>query len=52
MYIHNNLIQKMTMHGRATNEKVIEFRFKLGFKQHDITLTKRQLVTPKITKAF
>ena len=34
------------------NEKVKEFRSKLGFKQHDITLTKEQSVTPKIMKSF
>ena len=30
----------------------IEFRSKLGFKQHDIVLTKEQSVMPKIMKTF
>ena len=37
---------------RQANEKVKEFRTKLGFKQHHITLTKEQSVTPKIIEAF
>ena len=30
----------------------VEFRTKLGFNQHDITVTKEQLVLTKITKVF
>ena len=32
--------------------KAIEFRSKLGFKQHDVILSKEQSVTSKITKFF
>ena len=38
------------MHGGGS--KAIEFKSKLGFKQHYITLTKEQSVTTKIMKLF
>ena len=40
------------MHCKATNGKVIEFISKLGFKQHDITMSKEQSVTTKTIKLF
>ena len=33
-------------------EKMSDFRTKLTFKLHDITVTKEELVTPEIMKAF
>ena len=40
------------MHSRVSTPKAIEFRSKLGFKQHDIVLTKEQSVIPKLMKTF
>ena len=37
---------------RVSTPKAIEFRPELGFKQHDIILTKEQSVMSKITKLF
>ena len=38
------------MNCRVSTPKAIEFRSELGFKQHDIILTKEQSVISKITK--
>ena len=35
---------------RASTPEAIEFRSKLGFKQHDIILRKKQSVISKVTK--
>ena len=40
------------MHCKVSTPKPIEFRSKLGFKQHDIVLTKEPSVTPKTMKTF
>ena len=40
------------MHCRVSTPKAIEFRSKLGFKQHDIIMTKEQSILTKIMKVF
>ena len=40
------------MNSWVSTPKAIEFRSELGFKQHDIILTKEQSVISKITKLF
>ena len=40
------------MHGRVSTPKSIEFRSKLGFNQHDITLNKEQSVLKSVMDAF
>ena len=37
---------------RVSKTKAIEFRSKLGFKQHDIILCKQQSMLTKTTKIF
>ena len=40
------------MYCRVATPKSIEFKFKLGFKQYDITLTKEQSVLKSVMDAF
>ena len=40
------------MYCKISTPKAIEFRSKLGFKQHDIVLSKKQSVIPKKMKTF
>ena len=37
---------------RVSTPEAIEFRFKLGFRQHDIILSKEQSMISKVTKLF
>ena len=50
MYTREDIIISIIMHCRATNENVIDFRTGLRFKQHYITVKKRQSVAKKIIK--
>ena len=52
MYIHEDIVTPIIMHCKVSTPKEIEFRSNLGFKQHDIILTKEQSEIPKIMKAF
>ena len=38
----------MIMHCRVSTAKSIEFRFKVGFNQYDITLTKEQTILKSV----
>ena len=49
--INNNIIP-IIMHCRITSLKSIEFKNRLGFNQHDITLTKEQSVLKSVMDAF
>ena len=40
------------MHCRVAKQKSIEFRFKVGFNQYDVTLTKEQSVLKSLMDAF
>ena len=53
-FVHTfeDIIMSITMICRVSTPKAIEFRSKLGFKQHDIILSKEQLVISKRTKLF
>ena len=42
MYAHEDIIAPLIMHCKVSTLKVIEFTSKLGFKQHDIVLSKKQ----------
>ena len=42
MYAHEDIRAPLIMHCKISTLKVIEFRSKLGFKQHDIVLSKEQ----------
>ena len=44
MYAHEDIIAPLIIHCKVSTLKVIEFRSKLGFKQHDIVLSKEQWV--------
>ena len=50
VYTHEDIIIPIIMNCRVSTPKAIEFRSELGFKQHDIILTKEQSVISKITK--
>ena len=52
MYIHEGSIMNITICCRVSTLEAIKFRSKLGFKQHDIILTKEQSVISKLTKLF
>ena len=52
MHTYEDIIMSITMICRVSTPKAIEFRSKLGFKQHDIILSKEQLVISKRTKLF
>ena len=40
------------MHSKVSTPEAIEFRSKLGFNQHDISLSKEELIVPRIMKLF
>ena len=42
MHAHEDIIAPLIIHCKVSTLKVIEFRSKLGFKQHDIVLSKEQ----------
>ena len=50
MYSHEDIIMPIIMSCWVSTPEAIEFRSKLRFKQHDITLSKKQSVISKITK--
>ena len=50
MYTHEDMIMNIIMSCRVSTPEAIEFRSKLGFKQHDIILRKEQSVISKVTK--
>ena len=50
MYTHEDMIMNIIMSCRVSTPEAIEFRSKLGFKQHDIILRKKQSVISKVTK--
>ena len=52
VHTYEDIIMSITMICRVSTPKAIEFRSKLGFKQHDIILSKEQLVISKRTKLF
>ena len=52
MYTREDIIMNIIMRCRVSTPEAIEFRSKLGFKQHDIILTKEQSVISKLTKLF
>ena len=52
MYAHEDIITPIIINCKVSTPKALEFRSKLGFKQHDIVLSKEQSMTPKIMKTF
>ena len=52
MYAHEDIRAPLIMHCKISTLKVIEFRSKLGFKQHDIVLSKEQWVISKMMETF
>ena len=52
MYTREDIIMNIIICCRVSIPEAIEFRFKLGFKQRDIILTKEQSVISKITNFF
>ena len=50
MHTHEDIITPIIMHCRESKPKAIEFRFKLGFNQHNMILSKEQSVISKIIK--
>ena len=52
MYAHECIITPVIMHCRISTPKSIEFRSKLGFKQYNITLTKKQSVLKSVMDVF
>ena len=52
VHTYEDIIMSIPMICRVSTPKAIEFRSKLGFKQHDIILSKEQLVISKRTKLF
>ena len=52
MYIHKGSIMNITTCCRVSTLEAIKFRSKLGFKHHDIILTREQSVISKLTKLF
>ena len=52
MYTYEDFIMPTEMCCRESKPEAIEFRSKLGFKQHDIILSKEQSLISKITKSF
>ena len=49
LYTHEDIIMPIIM---SSTSEAIKFRSKLGYKQHDITLSKEQSVESKIKKLF
>ena len=52
MYSSEDIVMNIIMCCRVSTPEAIEFRSKLGFKQHNIILSKEQLMTSKIKKIF
>ena len=51
-YAHEDIITPIITHCKVSRPKAIQFGSKVGFKQHDIVLSKEQSVIPKIMKTF
>ena len=51
-YAHECIIISIMMHCRVATPKSVEFRYKLGFDQYDITLTKEQSLLKSVIDAF
>ena len=49
---HEDIIMLIIMTYRVSTPETIQFRSKLGCKQHDLILSKEQSVTSKIAKLF
>ena len=52
MYTHENIVTPTIMHSKVSTPEAIEFRSKLGFNQYDISLSKEELIVPRIMKLF
>ena len=52
VYTHEDVIMPIIMNCRVSTTAAIQFRSKLGFKQHDIILSKEQSVISEIEKLF
>ena len=52
MYTHEDIIIPIIINCRVSTPKATEFRSELGFKQHDILLSKEQSMILKITALF
>ena len=56
MYAHSDLMSRIIKNYRDEKgrggKKKDDFRSKLGFRLHDITMSKEESVTTKIIKAF
>ena len=52
MYAHEDIITPIIMHCRVSTPKRIKFKSKLGFNEHDITLTKEQSLLKSVIDAF
>ena len=52
MYAHEGIIIPVIMHCRVATQEAIEFNYRLGFNQYDITLTKEQSALKSIMDAF
>ena len=56
MYVHSDLMARIIKNCRGEKgrggKKKDDFRSKLGFKLHDITMSKEESVTTKIIKSF
>ena len=52
MYTREDNIMNIMMWCRVLTTEAIQFKSKLGFKQHDIILSKEQSVISTITKLF
>ena len=52
LYIIEELALKIIMHCRLSTEKTEKFTSELGFKQHDIIMTKEQSVLKSVKDAF
>ena len=51
MYTRQDIITPIILYNKGSKE-AIEFRSKLGFKQHYIIMSKEQSLTTKIIKSF
>ena len=52
VYILSDLALKIIKGYKGSEKKAFNFRSNLGFKQHDVILSREQSVTPKIMKTF
>ena len=52
MYTREDIIMIIIMHCRVSIPEAVEFKTRLGFNQHDLTMVKEQSVLTKIIKVF